>query len=307
MSGVIWYETDSIYELITADWEAYPIGNTEESALENLSWFDPKTKFYKIDDICEAILFVTTNPSWIEKNNKNKKNPKDKNTPFDSEYLHISLWHKNLLELNELGYIEGVKPMTDYEYNLVRWNNIVQAMNIKIDDEGYFNYPNGDRIMGMPQPSKDWYDDTDHVWANMPNGYITLTQRGIDKINEPINDYKINEEIYNRVKPLLDIKYYDSAVRESSIMLEVKLKNLNNTNLFGKNLVDFHYKRLTTKLKGSTAYYKYYRSLLMCSVNFIRNEYAHNFPITSENRAKRLITLYAKLYELTDELEDYNG
>lgn len=48
----------SLIEAIHADWAAYPIGNSWESAMENLPWFNPRTKFYKLDDIDGAILFV---------------------------------------------------------------------------------------------------------------------------------------------------------------------------------------------------------------------------------------------------------
>ena len=117
-----------------------------------------------------------------------------------------------------------------------------------------------------------------------------------------MEDIEINSEMLSRIEPLLNIKYYDSAVREASILLELKLKKINNTELYGQKLVDLHYDNLCKKFGATDSYLKYYRCLLRCSVNFIRNEYAHDFPITSENRAKRLIKLYSKIYDLTDEL-----
>ena len=296
MIGYSWYNADLRIEAITADWEAYPIGRGWESALENLSWFHPKTKFYKIDDISTALLFVAKDPIEIRK-------IKD-HDPFSQHYYHISIWHQDLIELKNLGLISGIKPLTEYQYQLLRYKKMTTDLGIYVDENIMHLDPYGVQVEGFPRPQEDEYDDKDEVWVDIPDRYIQLTPLGIEKINQPIEDFNINAAIAERIKPLMDIKYYDSAVREASIMLELKLIAINKSDQIGQKLVNKHYENLCTKFRGEDSYLRYYRSLLRCSVNFIRNEYAHSFPITSENRAKRLIKLYSKLFDLTDELNN---
>lgn len=301
MIGFSWYNSDWSIEAITADWEAYPIGHGWKSALENLSWFHPTTKFYKIDDICTAMLFVAKDPEDIRK-------IKD-HTPFSNFYYHISIWHQDLIELHKLGLVSGIKPLTDYQYELLRYKKMGIFKDIFpnediFPDEIKIYIDKIEQKHGITRPQKDEYDDEHEVWVDIPDRYIQLTPLGIEKINQPIDDLIINDAIAERIKPLMDIGYYDSAVREASILFELKLIELNKSDQIGKNLVDEHYKKLCTKFGGEDSYLRYYRGLLRCSVSFIRNEYAHSFPITSENRAKRLIKLYSKLFDLTDELNN---
>jgi len=297
MVGAIWYEEGMAFSMITADWEAYPIGYGWESALENISWFPTDTIFYRIDDISEALLFVTKNPVELEKKEL---------SPWSQIYYHISIWHRDIVELQKRGYIRGIKPVTEYQHDLIRYNKIVDSMGVIVEDKDIWLFPDGKREWSMPRPSKDEYDNRNKTWAFLPDDYFVLTKKGISAINEPMQDFVINKDILARIKPLLKIKYYDSAVREASISLELKLKRINNSVLYGQKLVDLHYENLCKKFGSTDSYLKYYRGLLRCSVNFIRNEYAHDFPITSENRAKRLIRLYSKIYDLTDELLDEN-
>lgn len=300
MAGIIWYNTNSIFEAINADWEAYPIGEGWESALENISWFAPETKFYKISDIDSAVLFFASSPRDPKTPNELEQEGKN---PFSSRYYHIALWHSDLIDLHEKGYVSGIKPLTTYQYELLRFNRMTKALNITVDNEDIYHFPDGSKRKGVPKPTRYNCDNEFISWVDIPKGYIQLTPFGVSKINEPISSFEINSELLKRIEPLLYINYFDSAVREAAILLELKLKKINNNKkLFGQQLVDLHYENLIKKFNGTDSYLKYYRSLLRCSVNFIRNEYAHDFPITSENRAKRLITLYSKLVDLTIEL-----
>jgi len=295
MTGIIWYDSGSIIEMIHADWEAYPIGNTIESALENLSWYKTDTKFYKINDIDGAILFVNKNPKELRK---------QKLDPFSKRYYHIALWHSNLIELHDKGFINGVKPLTAYQYELMRYNNWIEALNLRVDENYYVHYPDGTKYKTNPKPSLETHDNTDLIYVDIPEGYINLTPHGIQEINKPIKKFSFNQQLSERVNPLMKIEYYDSAVREASILVEITLKEINNTNLFGLKLVDSHYNNLISRIGQETAYHKFYRSLLRSSVSFIRNEYAHNFPITNQNRAKRLLLLFSKIIDITEELEN---
>lgn len=293
MSGVIWYNINSVFEAIHADWAAYPIGNSWESAMENLSWFDPETKFYNIDDIDGAILFVGTNPAELKKKEFD---------PHSERYYHISLWHENLIQLHEQGFVSGVKPLTSFGYESLRFKWMTRGRGAVVDEQGVCHFPDGSTL-GFPKPTTTNTDDTDVDWVCIPQGYIQLTSLGLEYLAERIDYNTVNQDIMERIKPLLSIKYYDSAVREAAILFEIKLKKINSSDLYGQKLADLHYKNLLGKFQETDSYLQYYRSLLRCSVNFIRNEYAHSFPITNEHRAKRLIGLYSKLFDLTDELQ----
>jgi hypothetical protein len=113
------------FTAIHADWPNYPSGSGWEIALRTFGYFPKETEFYKIDDIDTVVLFINENP----------KSLKD---CFDYKYYHIAIWHEDLIELKRLGYIEGVNEISEFEFQLLRFENIKKdfGKNPKLDDEG---------------------------------------------------------------------------------------------------------------------------------------------------------------------------
>ena len=68
-------------------------------------------------------------------------------------------------------------------------------------------------------PKNQMYDDEWVRWVILPKGYIEITDYGRSFILNYEFNFELHEEVWQRVKPLMDIGYYDSAVREASILV----------------------------------------------------------------------------------------
>src|SRR5262245_60340752 len=90
--GFMW--TTGGFEVLHADWPAYPPGHGIRITLRVLTAFPPGPPLYRVDDIDQCSLFVVG------------RRP-DKN-PFDSRYIHIALWDDDLASCAKQGFVEGV-------------------------------------------------------------------------------------------------------------------------------------------------------------------------------------------------------
>jgi hypothetical protein len=128
-------------------------------------------------------------------------------------------------------------------------------------------------------------DDDDFVFkdfVDIPN-FVKITEKGIAALIELSQKIEICPEINSLVKELIEIKRFDTVVREASLLLETSIKYFHKTDLFGQNLIDLHIKDVIRHNdEFNVAVIKHYRSELRSIFKFIRNDYAHNFRILSE-------------------------
>jgi len=80
---------------IHADWPIYPEEHGVELALLWLTAFPQETRFKPIDDIDRCILLMA------DMKGSNKADT------FDKRNLHVAVWHEDLLDLQERGFING--------------------------------------------------------------------------------------------------------------------------------------------------------------------------------------------------------
>lgn len=83
------------FEVLHADWPAYPPGHGVSVALRVLAEFPPGTPLYRIDEIDRCSLFVV-----------GRKPNKDPNNP---QFLHVALWDDDLAFCAKRGFIAGVE------------------------------------------------------------------------------------------------------------------------------------------------------------------------------------------------------
>jgi hypothetical protein len=96
--GFMW--TDSGFEVLHADWPAYPRGHGLEICLQSLVEYPTDTRFFPIDNIDWCTLFVV--------------GEKPKEDRFGSQHLHVAVWDEDIRECAARGFIEGVR--TDDEF-----------------------------------------------------------------------------------------------------------------------------------------------------------------------------------------------
>lgn len=287
-----------------ADREILPIKGWE-GALENISWFKTDSKFYQIDDMYGCLDFVV---------NVDPEDFFQKGWEVDPDkHYFISIEHEDLNKLRKLGYVKGVKRVTEYDYKYWRYQDILKSMKIKIGEDKRYYLPDGrsypEDHFSVIKPKKWRYKDDENKdkWCVIPHGYFQLTKKGVRKIRTTSVDFQIRPDVFKRVSPLMKIKYYDSAVREAAIMLELRLKEFNNdVKGYGLPLVAKHLERLKVRFEGESEYLKYYKNYLKSSIKFHRNEYAHGFPLTNKLRAEKLVKMFSQLMDITEEFENFD-
>jgi len=101
--GFMW--TNTGFEVLHADWPAYPNGHGYKQVLAALADFPADTNFYPVDNIDRCTLFVA-----------GKMPKKD---PYHKDLYHVAIWDEDLRECASREFIEGVGIGREYiEYLL---------------------------------------------------------------------------------------------------------------------------------------------------------------------------------------------
>jgi hypothetical protein len=103
--GFMW--TESGFEILHADWPAYPIAHGLRAALYTFGDYPTSTRFFSVDNIDACTLF-----SVNRKLQTSARNP---------EHLWVAVWDDDLRELSQLKLVDGVSG----------------------DDEGFLSFADG--------------------------------------------------------------------------------------------------------------------------------------------------------------------
>lgn len=112
----------------------------------------------------------------------------------------------------------------------------------------------------------------------------------------------LRPEILNKAEDLVLERRYDTAVRESALLLEGHLRELTGSMEFGQALVDgcFGTKGALLPRTLSNAARLELRSSFRRYFRYVRNEFAHNFKTLSLLTTCRLLTWCSDLYAAAD-------
>ncbi|WP_445908892.1 hypothetical protein [Yeosuana sp.] len=282
---------------IHANWPIYPTGIGWKMALKTIGNFPKETIFYEIDDIDRCKLLINQEPNKLS-------------NPYDSNHYHIALWHDDLIELKDKGFIDGVIDKSEYEFEMIRFENFKREFGdrLKLDEDGniilYIKDDNGKlRETKYHKPEFD-EDEEDFVFKNcavIPNG-VSLTESGIKELYNISKEINLIEELNALTKPFIEIKRFDTAVRDASLLVETKIKEFHKQpNLFGQKLVELHiFEVIRNNENYNSAAIKCYRGELRTIFKFIRNDFAHNFRVLSEEQCKLILS------RISDTLSEFN-
>jgi len=252
--GFLGYNSELI--LIHADWPIYPRGIGWEIALKSIGKFPIDSTFYEIDDIDRCKLLISQNPNEL-------------NNPFDSNHYHLAIWHKDLIKLQEMGFINGVLYKSNYELELIRYENIKKKLgsHLELDRNGNIILSIKDKNSKLQKstylkPQNEGHEDNYILrdCAVIPQR-IGLTEAGIQKLHKIAMETNTTEVLRVLTQPLLDIKRFDTAIRDASLLVETKIKVFHkNPELHGQKLIQFHIKEIITKNNiSNTALIKGYK------------------------------------------------
>ncbi len=285
---MVYSESNMPFEIIHADWPVYPIGHGWNFALETIACFPIGQRFYSIDDIDQVLLCLIANPKDI------------KGDVFDSKHMHAAFWHEDLKVLFNKGFIGPIHTMSESEWKFKRYKQIFDDQE-NIPD--FIELKTDTGIVRVDKPIIDTDDDC-RTFVSLNGGYFELTTLGNDYLIDSHKEYNFESILDNKVVSLFKHGFYDSAVREASIFLESDIRHFEVSKLFGRQLIDLHYNNLIKRIGYETAFLKCYRMELRTAFAYIRNEYAHGFPITTPKSAENLLKRIGSLVDSFRKLAD---
>lgn len=287
---------------IHADWPNYPRGLGWEIALRNLGSFPPDSHFFELDDIDQCKLLIPTEPIGKE-------------DYFEPKFYHIALWIQDICNLKEKGYITGITRKSDLSYRLISFQRFIEASIDSMaeiggqfieDEKGNFILKMHSKEFFLEKPTRDSFiGDEDYDPGIILSESISITSKGWEKLLEISQEISLHPELEERVRPLEKLGLFDTAVRESSVMLETKIKSFHNVELFGQRLVEHHINEIIKSQKGYlSAAVKCYRGELRAAFKFIRNPFAHNLKELSVAQFRailyRINDVYLEFFEVKE-------
>lgn len=259
-----------LFETLHADWPVYPAGHGWQIALKSFACFPPNVLFQQIDDMDQCYLFVVlgNGPCLVPRGDL-----------YDPKWFHVAVWHEDILQLHRMGLVHGVSVRTKYEAALDQHNRY----------KDYFvESQDGFRKIGLPCPDPNNFEGESPFVELSP---ITLASEA-DETLLPLAMAldELSSEIGDRVRPLLAIPMYDTAIREASIILESRIREITRTESYGQMLVDEYYQMLCAGSQGrATASMKVLRGELRTLFKFVRNDFAHSLRQITMARCQILL------------------
>lgn len=229
---------------IHADWPMYPCPAGGGHALFDLVMYPQDTRFVQLDDIDRCLLLHAQGMG--------------RSDPWSGDAYHVAAWHSDLLKLSQTGLLAGVVALTGYEWELRRWDGMAR----KLVDKGFpedqplervFAYDNqGNRIeFARPTPPECVTED-DGPWCNDPHDFagvavgdaISVTSKGwttaLDHLASALSELPSPP----RVRRLVELELFDTAIRELSVMFEGEMRSFTGTNSYGMQLVEELYRHM---------------------------------------------------------------
>lgn len=277
----------SLLTILHYNWPAYPIGEDYFETLLSFSLFPAGTDFIEIDNGDGSILFAA------HINGLNERNL------YDDKNFHIGAWHSDLLEMNNLGLITGVKSANDFELELDTWNKMVK----RIGTEQLFCEFNGQiQKINPPSQSQDFDNEDDfRCFAIVPESTICLTPKAFLHVREKVSELSCDfiTDISPVVRSLYDLGHYEPAVRQAVVTLEDSIRRLLGSTRIGSKLGEEFIQHLRNEANILESSVRSYSQELRMVFRFIRNEYAHNIVQIDETGA---LVLLLRIYRVLSKL-----
>jgi hypothetical protein len=292
-----WVVSDGV-PWIHADWPAYPMGDTWQSALINFGSFPNGTVFAPIDYIDRSVLFRVL--GFAENLDE-----------YDERGFHVAVWDENLIELSDRALItlEGIEFVTRRKYEEFKRDSLRQAILDNIAKSGQevpsddplthlgFTFQGEYRPVKFP-PLGNYEDDdpeegsyADRTWfRNEPMARILLTDSGMRQMEELwASVAKIPEQAKPRISPLIENNMYDTTIRELGALIESQMRSAISSSAYGTNLANEFVDHLLAAGQHDDWSLKVLRKELRTALKFVRNEFAHNVVDLPRPRANALI------------------
>jgi len=253
---------------IHANWPMYPAEHGWSIALESLAQFPDGEEFWVIDDIDQCFLFFVGDPDGVK-------------NPYEERHFHVAIWHADVVELFEKGYVEalsGLSPEEWVERSIRTWSQIIKE-----------HLPEGCADIPLPEVS-DYADEVPLEFIRSDG--IRVTPSGWDVIRALMAEERdrLAPEIKETTFDLISIRRYDTAIREACLLVEELLRRIAGSDSYGQKLVDEVFGSLTNSGSYISALLKVMRGDVRTLFKFVRNEYMHHLKRISEEQCMAILT-----------------
>jgi hypothetical protein len=204
------------------------------------------------------------------------------------------MWRVDLDKLHDRGYVSGMSFDTEYEHVLAWWEGHKDVLS-----------DSDNRPITLPRPDpKDYLDDRPNIAVIAPEG-MSLTHQGLREIVQMSRSVDAMwPAVGDRVKPILAISYFDTAVREACIILETRIREILGTRDYGQDLVEKYVASVVFRFGARLdAFLRVLRGEVRTVFKFIRNEYAHSLHEITEAQCLSFLTRISQILERIDEIE----
>jgi hypothetical protein len=295
--GFLGYGNYGGYILLHVDWPVYPSGIGWEQALYDLCQFPRGSVFFELENTGSYSLFSLGDYS-------------EKMDPFDENLLHAAFFHKSLIELADKGLVSGVYAITNHEKELRDYESLKEELS---------QYPEGTTFgvldsagAFIPLDLTPPLEDPDEMYpsvAVLEDSGLTVTEKGHSVMHELLKEEKnnIRKDLLDYVEPLIEIGYYDTAIREASLQVEIKVKRAIGSNAYGDALIRQFFAPLLRSNKLVKSQLKIARTELRAIFKFIRNEYMHNFKVIDIDQSYVILLRISKALDRIEPIIKLNS
>jgi len=261
--------------LIHADWPAYAVEHGWKYSLVTLGQFPHGTTFKAIDYIDQCYLFAVGGL-------------REGDDKFDAPLFHVALWHEDVLELLNLGYLLGRSGLMHRDWAELRANELKAMFSQKTD--GTFAL--------IPLPSASDFDDAEAVRGLVSSNGVTVTDSGFAALESALVDEKltIDPSIRERTVGLFLTRHYDAAIRETCVLIEDRLRKVTSSSQHGQKLIDEFFARAFDSNQLISAQLKAFQTEVRTAFKFVRNEYAHNLRELSRAECYAILVRMSAVY-----------
>jgi hypothetical protein len=264
--------------LIHADWPVYPEEHGADLALLWLTAFPPGTAFKKVDDIDLCWLFLADLPGSPRSAPRSRHNVprgrrRKKAKTFDERNFHIAIWHEDLVDLHKRGLINGL--LTEGEALKLYWSKLpadLKELN--------------------PTPSDQDFEDTT-ISKSFSDAGVTVSLAGAGRyyaasllVDVAVFDLS---PFGDRVLRLFELGYYDTAVREACVRLEVQIKTAIGSRNWGDPLANEFISNLRRRGIFIESFLRVLRAQIRTAFKLIRNDFMHNFVDMDEIECRAIL------------------
>lgn len=266
---------------IHADWPIYPEEHGADLALLWLTAFPLGTRFKCIDDIDRCNLFMAD----VKCSNKADL--------FDKRNLHVAIWHEDLLDLRSRGFVDGVSAVSERRWMEIKRTQLPPGpLSIKLHDG---------TVQEILLPSLAEFDNNVFSWPEFLSD-LAVTAAGRSHVASLLSNLSDDLAILgDRIQPLLELHFFDTAVREACVGLEHRIKTWLNSDRWGDSLVEEFVLRLREEGDHPNTHIQVLRGQLRTAFKFIRNDFMHNLVNVDETQCRAFLFWLARVQTVVHE------